>query len=941
MKKGNKTHVIRRQVGRCVSAVGGRGRSKWAVLQLTGAVLLLAAAGAVGLVGTAGATGPSDGTIVSGVDSPVSPFTSDTPFSSGQQIDVVIPANSVFAPGAGLLVVECTDPGGGTNVPTSTSQCDGNTNSANIASWQAESTGGADFNNDTGYLYTLYATPDTGIGDTGSSPACSLTVACILYVGENQNDFTQPHFWSTPFFIAADKGDTGANPGDGSAPPAPTFPSASTSTVVASSSDAVANGKDQSEVTVTLLNSESLPVVGKTVTLGQATGNSVISSASTGSNVTNSSGQAAFDVTDLIAESVTYSATDTTDSPNVTVTQTAGVTFAAPTVSNTHSTVVASPSTVALNGSVTVTVTLRDQGAQSQPVAGKTVTLAATGSAVVTPSPTGDVTDSSGVATFTATDAEAETVTFTATDSTDTLTLTSTASATFGTLVVSASKSTVTAPSIAEVGSSGTTATVTLLTSTGSPIPGKKVTLSASPPSTVTVGAPAVTDENGQATFTVADTDAQSVTLSAVDTTDSSLAVTAQATVDFEAPAASKSTSAVSAGVSSVPADGQTEVLISVTLLDQFGQPLSGRSVSLQASPSTSVEDHPIGVGSTQPGQTNSSGVAQFEAVDTTAETVTFSATDTSDSVVLTSTAAVTFTAGGVDGGVSTVVASPAAVAQGGTSTIVVTLNDYFGNPVAGKTVVLQPLNGSSVVTTVNATTESNGQASFSVTDADAEVVTYAATDTSDGSLLLEAQGVVTFGNPPSPPPVPADSAVVTSAASVPGDGTTTATITVSLFDGDADAVAGKVVTLTPSGGNSKVTAISATTGNTGTAMFSVSDATAEAVTYTATDTTDNVALSGDPVMVTFTPVAAVTTTSTTTTTATSGSTTTSTSTTLPVAAASVATSGNSGASSSGGSSSSLAVTGAPTFLPYLIGFGIFLMGIGSLGRRLSLRRSA
>ena len=73
------------------------------------------------------------------------------------------------------------------------------------------------------------------------------------------------------------------------------------------------------------------------------------------------------------------------------------------------------PPTVAAGGSTTVTVTLRDQGANPQPVADQTVTLAGTGSAIITPAATPNVTDASGVVTFTATDPAAETVTFTAT----------------------------------------------------------------------------------------------------------------------------------------------------------------------------------------------------------------------------------------------------------------------------------------------------------------------------------------------------------------------------------------------------------------------------------------------------------------------------------------------------------------------------------------------
>ena len=56
---------------------------------------------------------------------------------------------------------------------------------------------------------------------------------------------------------------------------------------------------------------------------------------------------------------------------------------------------------------------------------------------------------------------------------------------------------------------------------------------------------------------------------------------------------------------------------------------------------------------------TNSSGVVAFTLVDTSAETVTVSATDTTDLHELSSTVSVTFTSGAADGSVSTVIGKP------------------------------------------------------------------------------------------------------------------------------------------------------------------------------------------------------------------------------------------------------------------------------------------
>ena len=42
-----------------------------------------------------------------------------------------------------------------------------------------------------------------------------MATECILYIGDNYNDFTQPHLWSQPFLISANGNDQAANPGDG------------------------------------------------------------------------------------------------------------------------------------------------------------------------------------------------------------------------------------------------------------------------------------------------------------------------------------------------------------------------------------------------------------------------------------------------------------------------------------------------------------------------------------------------------------------------------------------------------------------------------------------------------------------------------------------------------------------------------------------------------
>ncbi len=904
------------------------------VAQLVGAALLLGT-GLLAVFAGSAAAEPAAGTEVPGSDLPIGSFTANTPFSSGQVIEVKIPANSTFASGAGIKIAECAAPNN--VIPTDPAQCDGLTVQADTV--LAGSDGSVDYTTtNTTAGYTVYSLPNSALGESPSSrPVCDLSDECVLYVGEDQNDFTQPHFWSQPFFVTPTPGSTGANPGDGSAPPAPTGADAGKSTVTAAAvpPSPVADGVDPATVTVRLLDSNSVPVPGKTVTLTGASGSSVITPASV---VSASDGTAVFTVTDATPESVTYSASDTTDS--VDITQTASVTFAAPVVTPSHSSVSASPSQVAADGvtASTITVTLRDQGANPAPVAGKVVAVTASGgSSVVTA--VSATTDSSGSATFTVVDASTESVTYSATDTTDSVPLTSTASVTFGTLAVSATSSTVVAASsVVEVGSAGTQGTpvtVTLLSSGGSPVSAKTVSLTGSPATTVIVSPTSVvTDQNGKATFTISDSTAESVVFTATDVTDS-LALTQTATVMFATPVPSPSMSTISASPSTVPADGSSSSTVVVTIEDQFGNALAGKAVTLHLTDASGNAEAPPVVGAATPGTTDASGKVEYTLKDTSAETVTIGAVDSTDSVTLTATASVTFTAGAADGSMSTISANPTSVPSDGTtaSTVTVTIYDHFKSPLSGKSVTIQASGGKSVITPASAVTGQNGVATFLVTDSTAEIVTYTATDTTD-AVPLSGQGVaVTFGTPPAPPPAVADSVLSASAASAPADGSSVVTVTAQLYDANGAAVPGKTVALNLQGtGHSVVKTVAGVSDQNGQATFTVTDTTVETVTYTATDTTDDLPITGQSVTISFTTPGVA---STTTTTSGAGTTTT--------VAGSAGQSGIGGAQAStaassgavGASSGQLALTGTPSLLPWLVGLGLFLLVSGSLGRRL------
>jgi hypothetical protein len=194
------------------------------------AAAVLAAASAAGafsiavLGAPAGATTPTEGSSVPNSAVPGGTFVAGGPFSSGQLINIVVPTNSVFTATAStnLNIEECAAPNG--VIPTLPSACDGNTIQG--PSLKVNSDGSINFQTETHSLYTVYALPDSlNLGETSGVP-CGDTAAteCILYIGQNQNDFTAPHVWSQPFFILANTDDGGENPSDGTGtqPPAQT-----------------------------------------------------------------------------------------------------------------------------------------------------------------------------------------------------------------------------------------------------------------------------------------------------------------------------------------------------------------------------------------------------------------------------------------------------------------------------------------------------------------------------------------------------------------------------------------------------------------------------------------------------------------------------------------------------------------------------------------------
>ncbi len=163
-----------------------------------------------------------------------------------------------------------------------------------------------------------------------------------------------------------------------------------------------------------------------------------------------------------------------------------------------------------------------------------------------------------------------------------------------------------------------------LLDADGYPVPGKTVTLAANGGSAIiSPAAGATTDGNGNAVFKLTDLAIETIIFTATDTSDG-VTVSQTASVTFGAPPAASA--GISVNATSEPADGQTAATITVTLQDSLGRPSPGKVVTLADSGAHAVITGPAS------GVTGSNGQIQFQATDQINETVTFTATDVTDS---------------------------------------------------------------------------------------------------------------------------------------------------------------------------------------------------------------------------------------------------------------------------------------------------------------------
>lgn len=123
-----------------------------------------------------------------------------SPYGNGAVVGIAVGPNSFFAPHSRIEVIECAAPKGVD--PVNDTTCDGNT--AQSGSVLVASDGSFAIPH-----YTLYSLPNTALEETSDGiPVCNTTSECVLYIGQNQNDFTAPKVFSAAFIVQPTAGAT-------------------------------------------------------------------------------------------------------------------------------------------------------------------------------------------------------------------------------------------------------------------------------------------------------------------------------------------------------------------------------------------------------------------------------------------------------------------------------------------------------------------------------------------------------------------------------------------------------------------------------------------------------------------------------------------------------------------------------------------------------------
>lgn len=141
----------------------------------------------------------------------MTPGPTSHPYANGQNLVLSVGANTRFTPNTRIEVLECAAPKG--VLPIDDSTCDGNT--AQYGSVLVGPDGSFQVPS-----YTLYQLPNSVLGEQNNhDPVCNATHECVLYIGQDQNDFSKPKMFSPVFSVGSTSPvGTTPSPSGGSSP---------------------------------------------------------------------------------------------------------------------------------------------------------------------------------------------------------------------------------------------------------------------------------------------------------------------------------------------------------------------------------------------------------------------------------------------------------------------------------------------------------------------------------------------------------------------------------------------------------------------------------------------------------------------------------------------------------------------------------------------------
>ncbi|MFD1176923.1 invasin domain 3-containing protein [Paenibacillus puldeungensis] len=498
------------------------------------------------------------------------------------------------------------------------------------------------------------------------------------------------------------------------------------------SSDAsslTADGTSQAVITVKLKDAQ-----GNALTSG---GEKVAISSTLGkvSDVTDQ-GNGSYTAT-LTAPKTTGTATIGASVGGTPLSSTLSVQFVPGAVSLTNSTVELDKATLIADGTsqAVITVKLKDAQGNALTSGGEKVTIASTLGAV---SEVTDHRDGSYTATLTA-----PKMIGTATISAGVggSSLSSTASVQFVPGAVSLTNSTVTVDkaTLTADGTSQAVITVKLKDAQGNALTsgGEKVTI------TSTLGAVSEVADHVDGSYTATLTAPKTAGTATIGASVGGTPLSSTVSVKFVPGAVSLTNSTVAVDKSTLVADGTSQAMITVKLKDAQGNALTsgGEKVAISST---------LGKVSDVTDQGNGSYTATLTAPTTLGSAKITASVDGSP---LESTVNVQLLPGTVSSSKSTITASDMVVRADGISkaSISVILKDGYDHTLAGKRVMLQASEGSSVIDNVYGTTAENGLAVFSVSNVAAENITYSATEEASGTTLDQKVTLTfSYNQPPS-----------------------------------------------------------------------------------------------------------------------------------------------------------------------------------------------